>query len=69
MSKAVKIKVYKMIVKSAVVFESETRAAVDTDMNTLGTWERKKLRKVHGPVVEQEIWRKRTNQELYKDYI
>jgi hypothetical protein len=34
------------------------------------TWERKILRRVHGPVVEQGIWRVRTEQELrqlYKD--
>ena len=41
MSKAVKLKVYTTIVKSAVVFGSETMAVVEIDMNRLGTWERK----------------------------
>jgi hypothetical protein len=41
MSKAVKIKIYKRIVKPAVVFGSETWAVVETDMNRLGTEERK----------------------------
>ena len=39
-------------------------------MKRLGTKERKILRRVYGPVVEQRIWRIRTNQELrelYKD--
>jgi len=59
-------------VKSAVVFGSETKAVVEIDINILGTWEGETLRKVHGPAVEQGIWRKITNQEvreLYKDYI
>jgi hypothetical protein len=36
------------------------------------TWERKILRKVHGAVTEQGVWRIRTNQEqreLYKTLI
>jgi hypothetical protein len=36
----------------------------------LGTWEREILRRIHGPVVEQGIWRVIANQELreiYKD--
>jgi len=41
MSKAVKIKKYKTIVKSAVVFGSETWAVAEIDMNRLGAWERK----------------------------
>jgi hypothetical protein len=40
------------------------------DLKGLSTWERKMLRRVHGPVVEQGMWKIRTNQELrelYKD--
>jgi hypothetical protein len=37
MTKAVKIKIYKKIVKPAVVFGSETRAVVEMDVNRLGT--------------------------------
>jgi len=40
------------------------------DMKRLGTRDRKILRSVYGPVVEQRIWRIRTNEELrelYKD--
>jgi hypothetical protein len=39
-------------------------------MKRLNTWERKILRWIYGPVVEQGMWRIRTNQELrelYKD--
>jgi hypothetical protein len=40
------------------------------DMKRVGTREKKILRSVYGPVVEQGIWRIRTNhelRELYKD--
>ena len=39
-------------------------------MNRLGTWDRKILRRLHGPAGAQGIWRIRTDQELrelYKD--
>jgi G:T-mismatch repair DNA endonuclease (very short patch repair protein) len=36
-------------------------------MKRLSTRERKKLRRIHGSVVEQGIWKKRTDQELYRD--
>lgn len=34
-----------------------------TDMNRMGTWERKILR-IYGTVGQQGIWRRGTNQEL-----
>ena len=40
------------------------------EMKRLDKWDRKILRMIYGPVVEQGIWRIRTNQklgELYKD--
>jgi hypothetical protein len=69
MSKAVKIKVYKMMMKSVVVFGSETCAVAEMDMKRLGTGE-KKIVRTHGPAVEQGMWRKRTDhqlRELYRD--
>jgi hypothetical protein len=62
-SKAVKIKIYKMMVKPVVMYGSETWPITVMDMKRLNTWERKILR-IYGPVVKQEIWRIRTNQEL-----
>ena len=38
------------------------------DLKRLGIWERKILRRVHGPVVEQGMWKIRTNQELRELY-
>jgi len=40
------------------------------DIKILGTQKKKILRRIYGPVVEQGLWRKRSNQELrelYKD--
>jgi hypothetical protein len=50
-SKAVKIKIRKTMVEPAVVFGSETWVMTEMDVTRLGTWERKILRRVHGPVI------------------
>ena len=46
MSKAVKIKIYKALVKPVVVFGSEMWAMTEMDMKRLGTWE-KKISRIH----------------------
>jgi hypothetical protein len=48
MSKAVKIKIHKMMVKPFVVFENGTWAMAEMDMTRLGAWERKILRSIYG---------------------
>jgi len=68
MSKAVKIKIYRMMVKPVVVFGSRTWAVTEMDMERLSSWEREILRRICGPVIEQGIWRIRTNQELRELY-
>ena len=62
MSKAVEININKMMVKPFVVFEGETRAMAEMDMKRVSTWDRKILR-IRGAVMEQGIWRIRTNQD------
>jgi hypothetical protein len=59
---------YKTKVKPAVVLGSETWAVTEMDKKRLCTWERKILRRIHEPVVEQGIWRVRTDQELREIY-
>jgi hypothetical protein len=44
MSKAVKIKIYEMMVHAVVVYESEIWPKTDMDMKRLNSWERKILR-------------------------
>jgi hypothetical protein len=70
MNNAVKIKLYKIMVKPAAMYGSETWPMTETDMKRLNTWDRKISGKIYGPVAEKGIWRTRTNQELrelYKD--
>jgi hypothetical protein len=55
-SKAVEIKMYKRMVKTAVVVERENCAVTEMDMKRLGTWGREILRKLYGTAVEQGIW-------------
>ena len=40
----------------------------ELDIKGLSTWETKIFRKVCGPVVEQGMWRVRTDQELRRLY-
>jgi len=58
-----------MMLKSAVVFGSETWAVAAIGMKRLGTGEREIVR-THVLAVEQGMWRKRTAHqlgELYRD--
>jgi hypothetical protein len=55
-------------VKLAVVFGSETWAVTEMDMKRLVTWGREILGRLHGPVVEQGIWRVTNKQELMELY-
>jgi hypothetical protein len=54
---------YKAMIKPVVVYGSETWPMTEMDMKRLNTWERKILRRIYEPVVEQTIWSTRTNQE------
>jgi hypothetical protein len=59
------------MVKPAVVCGSETWAMNEIDIKTLGRGERKILRGMHRPVVEQGIWGIRNIKglrELYEDF-
>jgi hypothetical protein len=66
MNIAVKIKIYKMMTKPAVVCGGETWAVAEMDMKRLGTGEGKILTRMYGLVVQQGIWRIRTNEELWE---
>jgi hypothetical protein len=48
------------------VYGGETWTIAEMDMKILSTWQRKILRRIHGPVVQQGLWRIRTNQQLRK---
>jgi hypothetical protein len=52
------------MVKTILVYGSEILAMTKMDMKRMGTWEGEILRRIHGPVVQHGIWRKRNKQEL-----
>jgi hypothetical protein len=56
------------MVKPIVAYKSETQFKEEMDMKKLNTWEREIFRKIYGPMVEQGIWRIKTNQELRELY-
>ena len=62
MSKVVKISVFTTLVKP-VVYGSETWTMAAMDMKRRGMWEGNILRITFGPMVEQEMWRRRIDQE------
>jgi hypothetical protein len=59
MSHLVKDKVHKTMLNPAAVFGSETWTVIEMDEKRLGAWERK----MYGLVVEQGMWRIKTDQK------
>jgi hypothetical protein len=51
-------------VKTFEAYGSEAWATTEVDVNSLGTWDRKIFRRIHGPVAGQGIGKIRTNQGL-----
>jgi hypothetical protein len=64
MRKSAKIKLRITMVEPAVLYGSETWPVTVMDMKRVNTWERKLLRRIYGPVVEEGIREIRTSQEL-----
>ena len=56
------------MIKEVVVCGSEIWPVTQMDMKTLNTWDRNILRRICGQKVEEEIWRIRTNQEMWELY-
>lgn len=62
-SKTCKLTLYKTLVRSIVCFNAETRTMTTTDENNLRAFERKILRKIFGPVKEDNnVYRVRYNE-------
>jgi hypothetical protein len=62
--KAVKMQIYKTLIRPVVTYGSETWTLAKSDENLLGIFERKILRKIYGPIQEGGTWRIRNNEEL-----
>jgi hypothetical protein len=63
-----KIRIYKTIIKPALVYGCETWSLLQNAEIKLGTFERKILRQIYGPINENGQWRCRYNTELYELY-
>ena len=59
-----KLQIYRTSVRPVVTCGSESRTLTMEEERTLAVFERKILRKIYGPVKENELWRTRRNDEL-----
>jgi hypothetical protein len=50
------------------MYGAETLVLSKADELRLGVFERKKIRRIYGPVCEGATWRSRYNEELYRLY-
>jgi hypothetical protein len=63
-----KIRIYKTIIKPALMYGCETWSLLQNAENKLGTFKRKILRRIYGPINENGQWRCGYNTELYELY-
>jgi hypothetical protein len=66
--KHTKPKIYTTMIKLTVLYGCEMWARTEQMKSSLKTWERKILRKIYGPVKDQNGWRIQTNDELQTMY-
>ena len=62
-SQSAKIRLYKTIIRPAVIYGAGTWTLTNKIEKILMTWERKILRKIYGPTKENGQWRIKTNLE------
>jgi len=67
-SQSVKIRLYKTIIRPTVIYGADTWIVTSKIEKMLMTWERKILRKIHGPTKKNGQWRIKTNGELITKY-
>lgn len=67
-SRAVKLRIYKTIIRPVVMYGSEVWTLKKREQIMLGVWERKILRKIFGGKKVDGIWERRTNKELQEMY-
>jgi hypothetical protein len=64
--RAAKLQVYKTLIRPVVTYGAETWTLRVTEENILRIFERKIIHKVYGPVMENNSWRIRYNEEISK---
>ena len=65
-TKCSKLKLYRTVIRPIVTHASETWVLKETIIQKLLVFERKILRIIFGPTKGNQIWRIKTNEELYK---
>jgi len=63
-SRSSKLQIYHTLVRPVFTYGSESWTVTMEEERTLAVFERKILRKIYGPVKENELWRIRRNGEL-----
>jgi hypothetical protein len=61
---AAKIQVYKTLIRPVATYGAETWMLTVTEENALRMFERKIIRRIYGPMMENNVWRIRYNEEL-----
>jgi hypothetical protein len=61
-----KLQIYKMLIRPIVTYGAETWTLTDIEENAVRRFERKVLRKIYGPVMDNGAWQMRYNRELYR---
>ena len=64
LSRATKIRLYKTLIRSVVIYGAETWTMTKKEEETLLIFERKIFRSIYGPKYEDGEWKIRTNREL-----
>ena len=59
-----KLQIYRTLVRPVVTYGSESWTLTMEEEIALAVFDRKILRKIYGPVKENELWRIRRNDEL-----
>jgi hypothetical protein len=55
-SRRSKLKIYKTLIRPIVTYGAETQTLTDTQEKALRWFERKVLRKIYGPVMDNGAW-------------
>jgi hypothetical protein len=63
-SRTTKIRMCKTVIRPTELYGSEAWCLTANDEKNMRIWERKKKRKIFGPICVAEYWRSRTNEEV-----
>jgi hypothetical protein len=64
LTRNIKLRLYVTLIRPIVTYGAETWAATENELQKLLIFEQKNLRKIYGPIKDQDNWWIRTNSEL-----